>query len=154
MAAFVNAVPVLPTRNVTPATTALRTATTPIPARTRTNVLPPQTVVTMGAGGLFEKLKKAVLSPLVSVPGSGAKGDVIDCVFCNGTGVNDCTGCNGEGVDALGTCMMCNGKTYLTCTVCSGVGTVDKIRRGGTDDNNQYTANRKKRATKTKSSEK
>lgn len=88
--------------------------------------------------GFFAKLKQSVLRPLVSVPGSGGSGKLLECVFCTGTGKCDCDACKGTGKDALGTCLMCDGRTVLTCTVCNGIGAVDRIRRGGTDDGNQY----------------
>jgi hypothetical protein len=90
--------------------------------------------------GFFGQLRKRILRPLVTVPGSGARGDLVDCVFCGTTGKNDCTGCNGTGKDPLGSCLMCDGKTKLTCTVCNGVGLVDRIRRGGTDDKGEFLA--------------
>lgn len=94
--------------------------------------------------GLFARMKENILRPLVTVPGGGQGGDLLECVFCKGKGVNDCDGCQGSGKDAMGTCFMCEGKTYLTCTVCEGVGTVDRIRRGGTDDRNEFTIKKKR----------
>lgn len=88
--------------------------------------------------GLFGRLSNTFLRPLVAVPGGGKDGELFECVFCKGSGVCDCDACRGTGKDALGTCLMCDGKMSLTCTVCSGVGTVDCIRRGGTDDNNDF----------------
>eukprot|EP00171_Calliarthron_tuberculosum_P014230 IDg14230t1 len=60
--------------------------------------------------GLFGKLRDAVLRPIVSVPGSEGRGDLLDCVFCKSTGRNDCEGCAGCGTDALGKCLMCDGR--------------------------------------------
>lgn len=94
--------------------------------------------------GLFSRLKESILRPIVTVPGGGQGGDLLECTFCKGAGRNDCDACRGSGKDALGTCMMCDGKTSLTCTVCEGVGTVDRIRRGGTDDSNEYTVRKKR----------
>lgn len=93
--------------------------------------------------GLFGKLKEQLWKPIVTVPGGGGRGDLLECVFCKGTGECDCDACKGSGKDALGTCLMCDGKTRLTCTVCSGIGAVDRIRRGGTDDRNTYTTKEK-----------
>lgn len=93
--------------------------------------------------GLFGRIKEAVLRPIVTVPGGGIGGALIECVFCKGSGMCDCDGCNGSGKDAMGPCLMCDGKTRLECTVCSGVGTVDRVRRGGTDDKNEYTLKKK-----------
>lgn len=93
--------------------------------------------------GLFGKLKEQLFKPLVTVPGGGGRGDLLNCVFCSGTGTCDCDACKGTGKDVLGTCMMCDGKTSLTCTVCNGVGAVDRIRRGGTDDSNEYMTKEK-----------
>lgn len=95
--------------------------------------------------GLFGRLKEALLRPIVTVPGSGG-GDLVGCVFCKGSGFNDCDGCKGSGKDSLGTCLMCGGKTYLECTVCRGVGTVDRVRRGGTDDSNQYVVKNQRKS--------
>lgn len=95
--------------------------------------------------GFFGKLKETIMRPIVTVPGGGQGGDLLECVFCKGSGINDCDACKGSGKDALGTCFMCEGKTSIKCTVCEGVGTVDRIRRGGTDDRNEYVVNRKKR---------
>lgn len=92
-----------------------------------------------GGGGFFKKMRDAVLRPVVMVPGSGGSGELLDCVFCKGCGTRDCSGCKGNGKDALGTCIMCDGAGVLSCDVCSGVGLVDKVRRGGTDDRNEYT---------------
>lgn len=89
--------------------------------------------------GFFGKLKETILRPVVTVPGGGTGGDLLECVFCKGSGVCDCDACQGTGKDSLGECLMCQGKNTLTCTVCSGIGTVDRIRRGGTDDRNEYT---------------
>lgn len=88
--------------------------------------------------GLFGKLRDAVLRPIVSVPGAQGNGELLDCVFCEASGYQSCTGCNGSGKDALGRCLMCEGAGNLKCNVCSGVGIVDRIRRGGTDDKNEY----------------
>lgn len=93
--------------------------------------------------GFLNKLREKIWKPIVTVPGSGGRGDLLECVFCDGTGACDCDACQGSGKDALGTCFMCNGKTTLTCTVCSGIGVVDRIRRGGTDGRNKYTVKRK-----------
>lgn len=93
--------------------------------------------------GLFGKLREQLWKPFVAVPGSGGRGDLLECVFCSGSGTCDCDACKGTGKDALGTCFMCSGKTTLTCTVCSGVGAVDNVRRGGTDDKNNYTKKQK-----------
>lgn len=95
--------------------------------------------------GLFGRLKDSILRPIVTVPGGGKGGDLMECVFCKGSGYNDCDACKGSGKDSLGTCLMCGGKTYLECTVCRGVGTVDRIRRGGTDDSNQYVSKGQKK---------
>lgn len=96
--------------------------------------------------GLFGRLKDAVLRPIVTVAGgSGSNYELVDCVFCKGSGFNDCDACKGSGKDSLGTCLMCGGKTYLECTVCRGVGTVDRVRRGGTDDSGQYLLKNKKK---------
>lgn len=91
--------------------------------------------------GLFGKMRDALLRPIVTVPGSGAKGALVDCPFCKTTGKNDCTGCRGTGSDPMGKCLMCDGKKKLTCTVCDGVGLVDRIRRGGTDGKGEYLSN-------------
>lgn len=92
--------------------------------------------------GLFGKMRDALLRPIVTVPGSGAKGDLVDCPFCETSGKNDCSGCRGTGNDPMGKCLMCDGKKKLTCTVCDGVGLVDRIRRGGTDGKGQYLGKR------------
>lgn len=94
--------------------------------------------------GFFGKLRENLLRPIVTVPGSGGKGDLLECIFCKGSGINECDACKGSGKDALGQCLMCDGKTSLTCTVCNGVGMVDRIRRGGTDDRNEYVIKGKK----------
>ncbi|PXF47443.1 hypothetical protein BWQ96_02774 [Gracilariopsis chorda] len=94
--------------------------------------------------GFFRKLKDTILRPIVTVPGGGDGRELIDCVFCKGSGFCDCDACKGSGKDALGTCFMCEGKTYIKCTVCQGVGTVDRIRRGGTDDKNEFVVKKKK----------
>lgn len=96
-----------------------------------------------GGKGLLGRLREGILKPLVTVPGSGAKGDLLDCPFCT-KGKNECTGCKGTGKDPLGTCLMCDGKTKLTCTVCDGVGMVDRIRRGGTDGRGEYLGKKPK----------
>lgn len=93
--------------------------------------------------GLFGRIRNSILKPLVSVPGGGKGKDLFECVFCKGSGFCDCDACRGTGKDAMGTCLMCSGKTSLMCTVCSGIGTVDLIRRGGTDDSNQYITKKK-----------
>lgn len=93
--------------------------------------------------GFLGKLKEQLWKPLVTVPGGGGKGELLECVFCKGTGSCDCDACKGTGKDTLGVCMMCDGKTSLTCAVCNGVGAVDRIRRGGTDDRNTYTTKEK-----------
>lgn len=95
--------------------------------------------------GLFGRFKDAIMKPIVTVPGGGTGDDLLECIFCKGSGFNDCDACRGSGKDALGTCMMCDGKCYLKCTVCSGVGAVDRIRRGGTDDQNEYIIKRKRK---------
>lgn len=77
--------------------------------------------------------------------GGGREGDLVDCVFCIGNGYNDCDACKGSGRDSLDTCLMCSGKTYLECTVCRGVGTVDRIRRGETDDSGQFVSKGQKK---------
>lgn len=95
--------------------------------------------------GLFGRLKDSVLKTLVTVPGGGtANSELIECVFCTGSGICNCDACKGTGKDALGTCLMCDGKTHLTCTVCCGVGTVDRIRRGGTDDRKEFVVKKTK----------
>ena len=93
--------------------------------------------------GFLSKLRQGILKPIVAVPGSQGQGDVIDCVFCRGSGFQECSGCKGTGKDSLGTCYMCNGKASVKCTVCCGVGAVDRVRRGGTDDKNQYVVKNK-----------
>lgn len=95
--------------------------------------------------GFFGKLKERIMRPIVTVPGGGGTGDLLECVFCSGSGKCDCDACKGSGRDARGTCLMCNGKTKLTCTVCNGFGAVDRIRRGGTDDRNTYFSKNKKK---------
>lgn len=94
--------------------------------------------------GFFGRLTENILRPIVTVPGGGKGGDLLDCVFCKGSGVRDCDACKGTGKDALGMCFMCEGKTQLKCAVCNGVGKVDRIRRGGTDDRNEYTVKKRK----------
>lgn len=94
-------------------------------------------------GGPFRKLRDAILRPIVSVPGSNSNNDLIDCVFCEGTGRLDCDACNGTGKDALGVCMVCDGKGTLECHVCNGVGLVDRVRVGGTDDNRDWAVKNK-----------
>lgn len=94
--------------------------------------------------GLFGRLRDTILRPIVTVPGSGAQGSLVDCPFCKTTGKNDCTGCKGTGKDPMGTCLMCDGKKMLTCTVCDGVGVVDRVRRGGTDGKGEYLGRKSK----------
>lgn len=80
--------------------------------------------------GLFGRLRDTVLRPIVTVKGSGASGDLIDCPFCSKSerkGKNACSGCRGTGKDTLGTCLMCDGNAFLTCTVCDGVALVDRV---------------------------
>mmetsp|Transcript_5682 Transcript_5682/g.8008 ORF Transcript_5682/g.8008 Transcript_5682/m.8008 type:complete len:141 (+) Transcript_5682:111-533(+) len=86
-----------------------------------------------GLGGLWESLQKK----LVRTTGT-QNNSLEDCPFCEG-GTRPCDACKGKGTDALGTCLMCDGKRELLCAVCSGIGKVDVIRRGGTDDRNEYT---------------
>lgn len=64
-----------------------------------------------GAGrGLLGKLRDALVRPIVAVPGGAkANAQLLDCVFCKGSGRNECTGCRGSGRDALGKCLMCDG---------------------------------------------
>lgn len=97
--------------------------------------------------GLFAKLKEDLLRRIVTVPGGGDPDkELIECVFCDGSGQIDCDGCNGTGIDVLGsTCLMCDGKKHLTCPVCNGVGMVDRVRRGGTDDRKEFVVKQKKR---------
>lgn len=117
----------------------------PVRAAERTSSCPQRTAPLMLAEkkkpdrGLFKKLRDAFLRPVVSVPGSGGSGELLDCVFCTATGTRDCSGCKGSGKDALGRCIMCDGAGALSCDVCSGVGLVDRVRRGGTDDRSEYT---------------
>mmetsp|Transcript_24624 Transcript_24624/g.97250 ORF Transcript_24624/g.97250 Transcript_24624/m.97250 type:complete len:142 (-) Transcript_24624:922-1347(-) len=86
-----------------------------------------------GLGGLWENLQKKLVRT------TGTENDSLeDCPFCNG-GTRECDACKGSGKDKLGTCLMCDGKASLMCAVCSGIGKVDIIRRGGTDDRNEFT---------------
>lgn len=103
-----------------------------------------QVVVAAAKGpGFFGKIRESILKPIVAVPGSQGTGALYDCVFCEASGFQKCDGCQGSGTDSLGKCLMCNGKGSLKCTVCKGVGVVDRIRRGGTDDKNEYLAKKK-----------
>lgn len=117
-------------------------------------VLAPLTMKGSGNGapksnkGLFGKLKDDLLRRIVTVPGGGGDPDkeLIECVFCEGVGKIECDGCNGTGIDVLGsTCLMCDGKKVLTCPVCNGVGMVDRVRRGGTDDEKQFVVKGKEK---------
>lgn len=89
-------------------------------------------------GGFLKNLRDTILRPMVTVPGAEGRGELMDCVFCTGEGKRDCDGCSGTGLDFLGKCLMCDGKKKLVCDVCSGVGIVDRVRRGGTDDENDW----------------
>jgi hypothetical protein len=113
-----------------------------LPGVRRASVCDARPAVRMSASGeegkgLFGRLRDAILKPIVAVPGSGAEGSLVKCPFCQ-TGTQDCDGCKGSGKDAMGVCLMCSGKGQLKCAVCEGVGMVDRVRRGGTDDRNQY----------------
>jgi hypothetical protein len=94
--------------------------------------------------GIFGRIRNAILRPFVAVPGSGGQGAVVKCPFCE-AGTQGCTGCNGTGKDAVGVCLMCEGVGQVTCAVCEGVGMVDRVRRGGTDDRNEYLGKAKRR---------
>lgn len=100
--------------------------------------------------GFFTNFRDAILRPIITVPGAAGRGDLMECVFCDGTGERECDACHGTGQDVFGTCIMCDGKGKLTCDVCSGVGLVDRVRRGGTDDKNDWVMKQPPRRTKQK----
>ncbi|KAJ8907566.1 hypothetical protein NDN08_007677 [Rhodosorus marinus] len=86
-----------------------------------------------GLGKIWENFQKNLVRT------TGTNSDTLeDCPFCEG-GTRGCDACKGKGKDGLGQCLMCDGKGALLCAVCSGIGKVDIIRRGGTDDRNEYT---------------